>query len=128
MFRSQHIILFYFFLILIPGCQNHPISFDAELWRSDKQGCNGERFKIYPDLLDNQEEILGLTNKKIITLLGKPERNELYNRNQKFFIYNITPSTSCPNAYVENRLFLFIRFNAVGLSQEVFIQENPSFE
>ena len=66
-------------------------------------------------------------NKQIIKLLGTPERNELFQRNQKFFIYNITPSSVCRSEYREEKLFLFIRFNAVGLSQEVFILDRPNF-
>jgi hypothetical protein len=113
---------------MLSGCWfNQPVSFDAELWKSDRNGCNKDRLEIYKEILDKQEEVLGLSNRQIINLLGKPERNELYKRNQKFFIYYITPSSECDNQGIQDKLYMFIRFNAVGLSQEIFVQEKPGF-
>ena len=111
------------------GCgSKKTVSFDTALWKSDKNGCKKERLKLYNGLLDNQDELLGLSNRQIINLLGMPERNELYERNQKFFIYAISPSSRCNIRYQGDKLFMFIRFNAIGLSQEIFIRQNPDFE
>jgi len=111
------------------GCGSKTsVSFDSTMWKSDKNGCKKERLTLYKDVLNNQDELLGLNNRQIISLLGMPERNELYQRNQKFFIYTISPSSKCNNDYQGESLFMFIRFNAVGLSQELFIGESPDFE
>jgi hypothetical protein len=116
-------------LLAVAGC-NRPVSiegFDSGSWKSDQNGCNEDRLKQYKVLLNNQDDLLGLNSKQIIKKLGMPERNELYQRNQKFFIYNITPAPVCDLEYDKKALFLFIRFNAVGLSQEVFVQDQPNF-
>ena len=118
-----------FLIIIITGCSNNiSVSFDNESWKLDSNGCQDKRIKIYQSIIEYQNEILGLTNKEIIKILGKPERNELYRRNQKFFIYYISPASKCNILNDEDTLFLFIRFNAVGLSQEVFVQGVPSYE
>ena len=117
------------FIFSITGC-DHLTSiddFDTESWISDQNGCKGERLKQYKVLLGHQEDLLGLNNKQMIKLLGMPERNELYQRNQKFFIYYITPATICRSEYQGEKLFLLVRFNAVGLSQEIFVQDQPNF-
>ncbi len=118
-----------FILILFfSGCMHEiQVSFDNDSWKKDPNGCKKIRLGIYKEILETQNEVLGLTNKQIISILGKPERNELYSRNQKFFIYQISPASKCNVTNKTETLFLFIRFNAVGLSQEVFVQGAPSF-
>lgn len=126
MLRSVASILF---ILLVSRCSNDiSVSFDTESWKSDSYGCREQRIKIYKEIIEYQNEILGLTNKQIIRILGKPERNELYRRNQKFFIYYISPASKCSHPYDGEALFLFVRFNAVGLSQEVFVQGEPGFK
>jgi hypothetical protein len=59
---------------------------------------------------------------QIVKLLGKPDRNELFKRNQKFFLYFIDPAPECvpgDSAVVQK---LVIRFNAMGLAKEVAIE------
>lgn len=114
-------------LILMLGCTGEPkVGFDADKWRLDQNGCHMDRYHIYLDIVDHRKEILGLDNRQIIKVLGKPERNELYQRNQKFFIYNISPSETCLTEYKGEHLYLIVRFNAVGLSQEIFVSDRAS--
>lgn len=127
---SFSIILTYLFLICItPSCiQKHTVNFDSELWRSDINGCMEKRAGMYNEVLSNKDEILSLTNKQLIRIMGNPDKYELLKRNQKFFIYNITPGRDCSTNEEARPLFLIIRFNAVGLSSEVFIQNNQMIE
>ena len=95
MLKQSSIWKISFFLIgiaLLSGCGVKPsLGFNTDLWKSDKDGCQLERLKLYNILMDNQEQLLGMNTHQIIKLLGNPERNELYKRNQKFFIYTISP-------------------------------------
>ena len=124
------LLLFIVLLLATIGCNQSASvgNFDAESWKSDQNGCKEDRLKLYQSLLNNQDDLLGLNNRQIVKLLGMPERNELYQRNQKFFIYDLSPSSVCQTDYDGARLFLFIRFNAVGLSQEIFVQDQPNFK
>jgi hypothetical protein len=131
MLKQNSISKISFFLIgiaLLTACGVKPsLGFNTDLWKSDKDGCKLERLKLYRILMDNQEELLDMNTRQIVKLLGVPERNQLYKRNQKFFIYNISPSGQCDTVYDGTPLYLFIHFNAVGVSQEIFIQEEPGF-
>src|SRR6478609_8997818 len=71
---------------------------DTELWKSDKYGCLGKR-KAFITLITNQKDKLkSLTEDDMIDLLGRPDQNELYSRNQKFYRYFLEPGPSCDGA------------------------------
>ena len=83
------------------------------------------RSEIYTGILKDKESLLRLNEKKIAGILGLPDANELSRRNQKFFIYSINPGRECKGYNETDELYLIVRFNAVGLSSEIFIQETP---
>lgn len=68
-----------------------------------------------------KNKLLALDEMQIVKLLGKPDRNELFIRNQKFFYYFIEPSDNC-NGQIKSTKKLSIRFNAMGLAKEVTIE------
>jgi hypothetical protein len=70
-------------------------------------------------LEDQSEKLLALSQQDVIRLLGKPDENELYKRNQKFFYYFVHPSKACSDTVTLKPKKLVIRFNAVGLAKEV---------
>jgi hypothetical protein len=118
--------------LLLSGCQQKPeVSFDYSAWQEDKNGCELKRYDIYPDVIKEKEKLLELNSRNLIKILGSPERNELYRRNQKFFIYYITPSEICETGiFKEDPLYLIIRFNALGLSSEIYLsaKKSPTME
>ena len=63
-------------------------------------------------LLLHQDEILGNNQNEMINLLGKPLKNELYNRNQKFLYYAL----DC-----DDQKQLMIVFDALGRTNELRI-------
>jgi outer membrane protein assembly factor BamE (lipoprotein component of BamABCDE complex) len=95
-------------------------NFDEEKWIKDSHGCNLDRLSMMESLDEQTDELKGLNQDEIIMLLGKPDQNELYKRNQKFFIYYITPK-NCEKKKYESYTYLSIRFNATGLAKEVII-------
>ena len=106
--------------ICINSCsQNSTIDiskFDEVAWQADKDGCAGTRIEMRSDLINSKEELKGLNGDQVTSVLGKPNKMNLADRNQKYFIYNI----SCPTSS-DNTSTLSIRFNAVGLSYEVIV-------
>lgn len=94
---------------------------NLEQWKEDKNGCMRFREQSISYLMDQLEELKGLSEKDIIKLLGRPDRNELYKRNQKFYYYDVAPGKSCSNPHPENQQ-LVLRFNAMGLAKEVTIE------
>lgn len=71
-------------------------------------------------LRQQKDKLLALSETQIVRLLGKPDQNELYKRNQKFFRYFIGAGKPCSSPD-EKPIMLSIRFSAMGLAQEVLI-------
>jgi hypothetical protein len=69
-----------------------------------------------------KDKLLALDEMEIVQLLGKPDENELYKRNQKFYYYYLTPSESCASDEGLKSSRLVIRFNAMGLAKEITIE------
>lgn len=93
---------------------------DLLQWKEDKGGCKNLRANFLPDLISQKDELKGLSESDIIELLGRPDRNELYKRNQKFYYYDIEPGKPCDS--VAHNQQLILRFNAMGRAKEVEIE------
>ena len=124
-FKKALIVLF--ILPNLIACSPGPdILFDTERWVNDYNGCLGNRMVIYNDLFNQRSHLLGLSSKRIVKTLGRPNINELYQRNQKFFIYQISPGSSCNKTRYSQDLYLIIRFNALGLANEIYLSDKSS--
>jgi hypothetical protein len=95
-------------------------SINLEKWKQDKNGCLGYRAESIDRLNAQKEKLRGLSQDEIVQLLGRPDQNELYKRNQKFFFYALSPGKTCGTDSVSKKLSL--RFNAMGLAKEVIIE------
>ena len=117
-FRALFLVLF------ISGCSNPLPQFenvDFEAWKKDKNGCQHLREPMAEPVKIQKEKFLSLTEDQIVNLMGKPDQNELYKRNQKFYSYFISSSPHCKNSNSEPKI-LTIRFNAIGLVKEVIFE------
>jgi len=113
------------FILLIPltfYCTPLPVlvDFDAELWKSDKGGCNGSRFGQITSLMDQKDKIMGLAQPQVVKLIGNPDEHELSKRLQKFFIYYISGGKKCQDTQ-SSKTKLSIRFDALGKANEVVL-------
>ena len=90
-------------------------------WKDDKSGCTGARFSMAPTMIAQKEKLLSLTETQIISLLGKPDVNELYKRNEKFYRYYFTNGPGCKSN--QSAQYMNLRFNAMGLMKEVVVVE-----
>ncbi|MDV3309599.1 MAG: hypothetical protein LOY03_12360 [Cyclobacteriaceae bacterium] len=121
---SKHVLLWLLFAALLFSCRNTEIKLDdvdLDAWMRDPGGCGGLRAAFAEPLQRQREKLLRLDEAEVTHLLGKPDENELYVRGQKFYRYYLEPSPVCANA-VDNARSLVIRFNAVGLSSEVYLE------
>jgi hypothetical protein len=111
-------------LIVMVACgQPSPRFDDIDLtqWKNDKNACGKYRTSVIAAVQKQTDKLLALNELQLVTLLGKPDRSELYKRNQKFYYYYLKPSPDCPSLKGET-LRLAIRFNAMGLAQEVVME------
>jgi outer membrane protein assembly factor BamE (lipoprotein component of BamABCDE complex) len=121
MFRPFSVLLL---VLIVAGCSKslpELENVDLKAWKNDKNACGAYRSNNIEAIKTQKEKLLGLDESKIIELLGRPDRNELYKRNQKFFYYYLQAGPGCSNA-AENTSRLAIRFNAMGLAKEVAIE------
>ncbi|HYC85160.1 MAG TPA: hypothetical protein VEB86_08050 [Chryseosolibacter sp.] len=95
--------------------------FDKVKFAEDRNGCLGKRLLMTDALRRQKDKLLALDEMKIVAVLGKPDHNELYKRNQKFYHYYLSPSADCAAADTGS-LKLVIRFNAMGLAKEVAVE------
>jgi hypothetical protein len=94
---------------------------ETEVWMNDKNGCSGARVTSIETLKEQKVALLGLSEMEIVQVLGKPDRNELYKRNQKFYYYYLQPAPECEQ-HSDSALRLAIRFNAMGLAKEISVE------
>jgi hypothetical protein len=113
-----------FFLLFLLSCGKplpHLEGVDLPRWQTDKNGCSGHRAASIDALTRQCESLKALSEMQIVDLFGKPDQNELYKRNQKFYTYFLNPSARCPTPADTVRK-LVIRFNAMGLAKEVLVE------
>jgi len=58
---------------------------DSEKWKADRDACQGYRQSVAAAMKSELVKLKGLSEMDVIRLLGKPDENELYKRNQKFY-------------------------------------------
>jgi len=110
-------------LALTAGACGKPLptleGIDMKQWKDDKNGCHHFREKLIDTLTSQKDKLKGLSEDDIIALLGRPDQNELYKRNEKFFKYFLEPGPSCSSD--SSAMLLSVRFNSVGLAKEAII-------
>lgn len=92
-------------------------------WKNDKNACAGKRTAMAGEIEAQKGKLLSLSETQIITLLGKPDQNELLKRNQKYYYYFVEASTACDSSNGEHQMRLAIRFNAMGLAKEISLEK-----
>jgi outer membrane protein assembly factor BamE (lipoprotein component of BamABCDE complex) len=122
--RNETVKNIFLLVILLASCGKPLPEFkniDLRAWKEDKNGCSRVREKMLTRLQEQKDKLKGLTEADIIQLIGRPDQNELYKRNQKFFHYYIEPSVKC-DSLNKNPKQLSIRFNAMERAKEVEIE------
>jgi len=120
--RKRNAKIIFLFAVLLVAC-GKPLptldGIDLKQWKEDRNGCNHFREKVIEKLVPQKDKLLGLSEDDVIGLLGRPDQNELYKRNEKFFKYFLEPGPSCGKD--SSDVILSIRFNSVGLAKETAI-------
>lgn len=96
---------------------------DLENWKNDRDGCIGLRMQELEAFRAVKNDLLGKDNQSVIKTFGRPDKVELTDRSQSFFIYYIDPAPSCPefDAAAELPMKVMLRMNAYSRVSEVVI-------
>ena len=94
---------------------------DSEKWKADRDACQGYRQSVAISIKTELNKLKGLSEMDVIRLLGKPDENELYKRNQKFYSFFLSPGPNCEGSDTSAQK-LVLRFNAMGYAQLVSVE------
>ncbi|MBC8154211.1 MAG: hypothetical protein H7Z72_15010 [Bacteroidetes bacterium] len=115
------------FLLGLAACGPAPDKIgklDLVKWREDQSGCQNIRAGQINDFKAVQQtEIKGKSANEIGALLGVPDRQQLAERNQKYYIYLIGRGPHCTDrTNLADSPTVAIRFSAMGIATEVTYQ------
>ena len=86
--------------------------------KNDKNGCKNIRESLYPDFTKVQDKLVGLAEKEVMGILGYPDRVELYQKAQRFYIYYLSKGAQCDSTHRAQH-YIRIRFELLGGVDEV---------
>lgn len=95
--------------------------FNQRDWKEDKNGCQQKRTSMISQLKEQKNKLQGLSESQVIELLGRPDHNELYKRNQKFFSYFLQNGPACAVDSLTT-IKLVVRFTAMGRAKEIAVE------
>ncbi len=113
----------YVFLLL--SCQKSIDlqGFDNQAWKQDAKGCQNKRLALFAEFEQKiKPQLKGLTEKELIDLLGRADKQELFKRSQKFYSYYIEAGNQCGQAAQANTARrLQIRIDAINQVSEIVL-------
>lgn len=119
-------ILISFLSVILLSCAPPPEQFgklNLKKWRGDRGGCNGVRAVLEPDFRAEIQNLKGKTANTLGELLGRPDVNQIADRNQKYYIYFLEKGPQCDMAGKQsNSRSVAIRMSAMGIATEVTFQ------
>ena len=122
----KYVIVPAVFIGLSVSCGPAPDTFgklDLKKWRGDRGGCNGVRATLVSAFRAEIQNLKGNSANTIGELLGRPDINQIADRNQKYYIYFLEKGTHCDRpSEKSNSPSVAIRMSAIGLATEVTFQ------
>ncbi|MCE7068216.1 hypothetical protein [Dyadobacter sp. CY326] len=119
-------MLFGLSLFGIAACSSAPDNLgglDLKKWRSDRGGCNNVRAGIAKDFKKIEGELKGKFADDIGELLGRPDIQQLGERNLKYYVYFLSKGSQCTDIQSKSTApKVILKFNAVGLLSEITYQ------
>ncbi|RRB12940.1 hypothetical protein EHT87_20355 [Larkinella knui] len=108
------------------GCSAPPDQIgklDLVKWRTDRGGCTGVRTSLVDDFKAVRQELKGKSSNEIGQILGRPDSEQLDDRNQKFYIYFLEKGPHCQDPKVKTgSRSVALRISAIGLVTEITFQ------
>ena len=123
-YRISVLVIFILGNIFLSSCRETPLlkGFDSKIWKNDRNACKDLRKKQIEYIQKDKDKLKGLGQNQILSLLGKPDAHELYDRNQRFYVYFFTKGNQCEGKTDINRgNTLKLRFSAMDAVTEITI-------
>jgi hypothetical protein len=117
--------LSFFIIFLLASCTHKPElnGLNVALFKKDRGGCNGDRVKQIAWLKSNKMTWKGVSSNDVEDILGKPDIQQLADRNQEYYIYFLESGEHCAKITNTSRSkTMAFRFSAIGLATEITFQ------
>jgi hypothetical protein len=119
------VVLSLFFIFFLVSCTHKPDlnGLNVALFKKDRGGCNGDRLKQIAWLKSNKMTWKGVSSNDMEDILGKPDIQQLADRNQEYYIYFLEKGEQCEKMTNPSRAkSMALRFSAIGLATEITFQ------
>ncbi|MHA8064402.1 hypothetical protein VR479_11560 [Aquirufa aurantiipilula] len=110
---------------LLTSCTKQPdlTGFDVEKFVQDEAGCQGNRASQIAWLKSHKENLKGVSSNDIEDILGKPDIQQLADRNQEYYVYFLEKGPHCDKITNPSQAYcMAFRFSAIGLATEITFQ------
>ncbi|RXK46831.1 hypothetical protein [Aquirufa rosea] len=107
------------------SCTKQPdlAGFDLEKFVQDEAGCQDMRKEQVAWLKAHKENLKGVSSNDIEDLFGKPDIQQLADRNQEYYIYFLEKGPHCEKITNPSQSYsMAFRFSAIGLATEITFQ------
>ncbi len=97
---------------------------DLKAWRNDRGGCKGDRQGLLADFMTVRDQFKGIHANDLGKMLGRPDVNEITDRNGKIYVYYTEKGPHCgENAGAKSGAkSVALRVSSIGLVTEVSTQ------
>lgn len=114
-----------FIILILASCTKKPelVGLDASLFKSDRGACKGDRVQQLAWLKANKTTWKGVSSNDVEDILGKPDIQQLADRNQEYYIYFLEKGEQCIKITNSSQAkTMAFRFSAIGLATEITFQ------
>lgn len=121
----QKLIALLFLASFSMACTKQPDlqGFDALAFKADKGACQSQRVKQIAWLQLHRANFKGVSSNDLEDILGKPDIQQLADRNQEYYVYFLEPGPQCQSkGQVATAYTIAFRFSAIGLATEITMQ------
>jgi hypothetical protein len=111
--------------ILILSCTKKPVleGLNLMLFKNDRAACKGARMQQMDWLKANKMTWKGVSSNDVEDILGKPDIQQLADRNQEYYIYFLEKGEQCEKITNPSQAkSMAFRFSAIGLVTEITFQ------
>ncbi|MEY4383463.1 MAG: hypothetical protein RI995_1005 [Bacteroidota bacterium] len=122
----RQLLLFLGTVIFLTSCTKKAdlTGLDVEKFKSDRGACKGLRSSQIDWLKAHRLDLKGVSSNDIEEELGKPDIQQLADRNQEYYIYFLAPGTHCQDIKKPSTAqSIAFRFSAMGLATEITFQQ-----
>ena len=97
---------------------------DLKAWRNDRGGCKGDRQGLLANFLTVSDQFKGIHVNDMGKMLGRPDVNEITDRNGKIYVYYVEQGPHCGTntGLKSGARSVALRVNSVGMVTEVSTQ------